>query len=128
MARGALRLATISARIAPAPPPRPLGARPPGRTRDNRRIFRKQQLAAVSAYRRDPDPDSVTPGVRGTYAPDITQMVWNRRAQDKAGPLIRWSEATIAADPVLRSAHRAERVAYFARLMPIPASTVQKRT
>ena len=45
-------------------------------------------------------------------------MVWNRRAHDKVRPLIRWAEATIAADPVLRSASRAEQVACFARLMP----------
>ena len=90
--------------------------------RDNRRIIHKQlrarELAAVTAYRRDSDPDSVTPDVCGTYAPDITQLVRNRRAQDKVGPLVRWAEATIAADPVLRSAPRAEQVAYFARLMP----------
>jgi hypothetical protein len=90
--------------------------------RDNRRIIHKQQrareLAAVTAYRRDTGPDIVTPDVRGTHGPDITQMVWGRRAQDKVGPLIRWAEARIAADPVLRSAPRAEQVAYFARLMP----------
>lgn len=90
--------------------------------RDNRRIIHKQQrareLAAVTAYRRDTGPDIVTPDVRGTYGPDITQMVRGRRAQDKVGPLIRWAEARIAADPVLRSAPRAEQVACFARLMP----------
>ena len=90
--------------------------------RDHRRIIHKQQrareLAAVTAYRRDTDPDSVAPDVRGTYGSDITEMVWHRRAQDKVGPLIRWAEATIAADPVLRSAPRAEQVGYFARLMP----------
>jgi hypothetical protein len=52
------------------------------------------------------------------YGSDITEMVWSRRAYDKVGPLIRWAEATIAADPILRSAPRAEQVAYFARLMP----------
>jgi hypothetical protein len=90
--------------------------------RDNRRMIHKRQrareLAAVIAYRRDADPGSVTPDVRGTYGPDITEMVWSRRAADKVGPLIRWAEATIAADPVLRSAPLAEQVAYFARLMP----------
>jgi hypothetical protein len=90
--------------------------------RDNRRLIHQQQrareLAAVTAYRRDTDPDSVTPDIHGTYGPDIKQMVWDRRAQDKVGPLIRWAEATIAADPVLRSAPRADQVAYFARLMP----------
>ena len=90
--------------------------------RDDRRRIHKQQrareLAAITAYRRDTDPGSVTPDVHGTYGHDITRMVWDRRAKDKVGPLIRWAEATIAADPVLRSAPRAEQVAYFARLMP----------
>lgn len=90
--------------------------------RDNRRIIHRQQrareLAAVTAYRRDGEPDSVTPDVCGTSGPDLTQMVWHRRGQDKVGPLVRWAEATIAADPVLRSAPRADQVAYFARLMP----------
>ena len=93
-----------------------------GSARDNRRIIHKRQrtreLAALVAYRRDTDPGSVTPDVRGTYGPDITEMVWSRRAHDKVGPLIRWAAATIAADPVLRSAPLAEQVAYFARLMP----------
>jgi hypothetical protein len=88
----------------------------------NRRLIHKKQrareLAAVIAYRRDADPGGVTPDVRGTYAPDITGMVWDRRVKDKVGPLIRWAKATVAADPVLRSAPRAEQVAYFARLMP----------
>ena len=90
--------------------------------RDNRRMIHKQQrsreLAAVIAYRRDAEPDSVTPDLRGTYGSDIWQMVWSRRGKDKVRPLIRWAQATIAADPVLRSAPRAEQVAYFARLMP----------
>jgi hypothetical protein len=95
-----------------------------GRTsaRYNRRIIHKRQrareLAAVTVYRQDADPGSVTPDVGGTYGPDIRQMVCSRRAQDKVGPLIRWAEATIAADPVLRSASRAGQIAYFARLMP----------
>jgi len=44
--------------------------------RDNRRIIhgrqRARELAAVTAYHRDADPESVTPDVRGTYGPDIT--------------------------------------------------------
>ena len=90
--------------------------------RDNRRAIHKRQrvreLAAVTAYRRDADPESGTPDVRGTHGPDITQMVWRRRAADKVGPLIRWAEATIAASPVLRSASREDQVAYFARMLP----------
>jgi len=90
--------------------------------RDNRRIIHKRQrareLAAVTVYRKDTDPGSATPDVRGTYGSDITQLVWQRRSRDKVGPLIRWARATIAADPFLRSAPRADQVAYFARMMP----------
>jgi hypothetical protein len=90
--------------------------------RDTRRLIHKRQrtleLAVVTACRRDTDPGSLTPDVRGSYAPDIRQMVRQRRDGDKVGPLIRWAKATIAADPVLRSATRAEQVVYFARLMP----------
>lgn len=61
--------------------------------RDDRRMIHGQQrareLAAVTAYRRAADPDSVTPDVRGTYAPDITHMVRDRRSRDKIGPLVR---------------------------------------
>lgn len=77
---------------------------------------RARELAAVTAYRGD--PEGVTPDVRGTYGPEIRQLVVRRRARDKVGSLIRWAEATIAADPVLRSATRAEQVAYFAGLLP----------
>jgi hypothetical protein len=71
--------------------------------RDNRRLIHKQQrareLAAVIAYRRATDPDGVTPDVRGTYAPDITLMVWRRRGQDKMArwPKVRDLVAALAA-------------------------------
>jgi hypothetical protein len=90
--------------------------------RDARRAIHKRQRgreqAAVTAYRRAADPGSATPDVRGTYGPDISAMVAYRRGADKVGPLIRWAQARIAADPALRAASRAEQVAYFARLMP----------
>ena len=90
--------------------------------RDARRAIHKRQrareLAAVTAYRRDADPEQVTPDVRGTHGRDITFLVWDRRSRDKVAPLIRWARATIAADPALRAASREEQVAHFARLMP----------
>jgi hypothetical protein len=90
--------------------------------RDYRRTIHQQQrareLVAVTAYRRDADPESVTPDLRGTYALHITYMVGERRGRDKVGPLIRWAKATIDADPRLRSAPRKDQVAHFARLMP----------
>ncbi|HEX3956786.1 MAG TPA: hypothetical protein VHZ03_09160 [Trebonia sp.] len=79
---------------------------------------RARELAAVTAYRRDADPESVTPDVWGTHGPDITEMVWERRFLDKVAPLIRWARATIAASPALRSASVEEQVAHFARLLP----------
>lgn len=90
--------------------------------RKDRRVIHKRrrarERAAVVAWRRDTDPESVTPDIRGMDARDISWMVWRRRDSDKVGPLIRWAEATIAADPALRSASRADQAAYFARLMP----------
>ena len=90
--------------------------------RDTRRLIHKRQrtleLAGLTEYRRAVDPDDETPDFRGKAAPEITQMVRHRRARDKVGPLVRWAQATIAADPKLRSASRTEQVAYFARLMP----------
>lgn len=90
--------------------------------RDTRRIIHKRQrtreLAGLTEYRRTADPDDETPDFRGKAAPEITYMVRRRRARDKIGPLVRWAQATIAADPRLRSASRPEQVAYFARLMP----------
>lgn len=91
-------------------------------TRERRRTIHKRQrareLAAVTTYRRDPDPDSAYPDLHGKYGRDINEMVWDRRDADKVGPLVRWAMATIAADPALRSATRAEQVAYFAGLLP----------
>jgi hypothetical protein len=90
--------------------------------RDLRRATHKRhrarELAAVTAYRRDADPESVTLDILGTHARDITHLVWERRGMDKVGPLIRWAHATIAADQALRAASPEEQVAHFARLMP----------
>jgi hypothetical protein len=59
--------------------------------RKDRRIIHKRrrarELAAVAAWRRDAGPESVTPGIRGMDARDITWMVWRRRGRDKAGRL-----------------------------------------
>jgi hypothetical protein len=88
---------------------------------DRRRIHKQQrsrELAALTALRRDPDPGGIEPDMRGKYGPAISELVRQRRDRDKVGPLIRWAEAVIAADPVLRTAPRSEQVAYFVRLMP----------
>jgi len=90
--------------------------------RHTRRLIHKSQrtreLTALAEYQKAPDPDDATPDFRGKATPQISQMVRYRRARDKIGPLVRWAQATIAADPKLRSASRTEQVAYFARLLP----------
>ena len=90
--------------------------------RDNRRLIHQRQRArervALVEYRGAADRESVTPDLCGAVALELTEMVWQRRGMDKVGPLIRWAQATIAADPKLRTAPIPEQVAYFARLMP----------
>lgn len=90
--------------------------------RDDRRLIHKRQRVrervAITDYRRVADRESVTPDLRGTVAREITDMVWHRRGMDKVGPLVRWAQATVAADPALRTASAQEQVAYFTRLMP----------
>jgi hypothetical protein len=90
--------------------------------RDRRRVIHKRQRslerAGLTEYRRIAEREDVTPDFRGRAGPQTRQMVLHRRARDKTGPLVRWAQATIAADPVLRSAPRAEQARHFARLMP----------
>ena len=90
--------------------------------RDDRRLIHKRQRthtrAALTEYRGVADRESVTRDLRGREARQITEMVWHRRGMDKVGPLIRWAEATIAADPRLRTASVPEQVGYFTRLLP----------
>lgn len=45
-------------------------------------------------------------------------MVLDRRAADKVVPLIRWVEATIEADPLLRTASAEHQEVHFAALLP----------
>jgi hypothetical protein len=48
----------------------------------------------------------------------IHELVDRRREADKVGPLLRWAERTIAADPRLAEASFEDRYDHFARLLP----------
>ena len=84
--------------------------------RETRRAIHKRRRArqrdALAAAR------GATPEIRDTYRAEIAGLVFTRRFYDKEAPLVRWAQATVAADPALRQAPREEQVAYFARLMP----------
>lgn len=86
--------------------------------RMNHHRQRAVERAALAAYRGAADPEVVTPDFRGTIAQDTWELVWVRRSRDKVAPLVRWAQATIAADPELRAASLEEQVGHFARLMP----------
>lgn len=48
----------------------------------------------------------------------IEDMVWDRRAADKVGPLVRWALHQVRHDPRLREAGFAERIDHFRQLLP----------
>lgn len=48
----------------------------------------------------------------------IDDMVWDRRAADKVGPLVRWALHHVRHDPRLREADVAERLDHFSHLLP----------
>jgi hypothetical protein len=48
----------------------------------------------------------------------ISDMIWDRRAADKAAQLVRWAPHQVCAHPVLRDASTAERLEQFRRLLP----------
>ena len=72
--------------------------------RETRRAIHKRRRArqrdALAAAR------GATPEIRDTYRAEIAGLVFTRRFYDKEAPLVRWAQATVAADPALRQAPR----------------------
>lgn len=86
--------------------------------RNERRRAHKQQrsrqrdvLANITA---EPDPDFR----EARQAAAISNMVWDRRAADNVGALVRWAEATVEKDADLRDAGWAGQRAWFASVLP----------
>lgn len=81
--------------------------------RATRRLIYRAARRTVRAALRSGDVDPFV-DVRGR----IGDMVWNRRAADKVGPLVRWALHRVRHDPRLRDASLCERLDHFRQLLP----------
>lgn len=75
-------------------------------------------LRDAFADARQVDPDDVENDLRCLDRSRREEFVWERRAADKVGPLIRWAERVIAQSPELRRLTPAERLDHFRRVLP----------
>lgn len=86
--------------------------------RAQRRAVHKQQRARQRDVLRnitvEPDPDFR----EGRRATAISNMVWDRRAADNIGALVRWAAAVIERDPDLRAGGWPAQRAWFAAVLP----------
>lgn len=92
-----------------------------GARQERARIHRRERAqarAALYGLRGCADPDDSDGDGFAADRRGIQEMVWDRRSADKVGPLLRWAERTIAADPRLAEASYEERYDHFARLLP----------
>ncbi len=86
--------------------------------RAERRIIHKTQRSRQRDMLRsitvEPDPDFG----EGRRTSAISNMVWDRRAADKTGPLVRWAAAAVESDPALREADWPTQKAWFTAVLP----------
>jgi len=81
--------------------------------RRTRQLIHRAARRKVNVALRFGDVDAVV-DIRGP----IEEMVWDRRAADKLGPLVRWALHQVRHDPRLREAGFAERIDHFRQLLP----------
>lgn len=81
--------------------------------RRTRQLIHRAARRKVKVALRSGDVDAVV-DIRGP----IEEMVWDRRAADKLGPLVRWALHQVRHDPRLREASLAERIDHFRQLLP----------
>lgn len=80
---------------------------------------RAHERQILHDLRRGVDPDGYGDlGVSDRHRRDVTEMVWDRRAADKVGPLLRWAGRTVERDPKLAAASAQGREAHFRALLP----------
>mgnify|MGYP007050450114 CR=1 FL=1 len=89
--------------------------------REERRQIHKRARARerdlLTEYRKD--PEAAEPDFRENRRVAATSnMVWDRRAYDKIGPLTRWAVRTVEETPALRAAPLHEQVAHFEAILP----------
>lgn len=86
--------------------------------RGSRRLAHKQQRSRQRDVLRnitvEPDPDFR----ERRRAAAISNMVWDRRAADNIGALVRWAAATVEQNPDLRDAGWPAQRAWFASVLP----------
>lgn len=81
--------------------------------RRTRQLIHRAARRKVKVALRAGDADAFV-DLRGS----IEEMVWDRRAADKLGPLVRWALHQVRHDPRLREAGFAERIDHFRQLLP----------
>lgn len=81
--------------------------------RRTRQLIHRSARRKVKVALRSGDVDAVV-DIRGP----IEDMVWDRRAGDKVGPLVRWALHQVRHDPRLRETGFAERIDHFRQLLP----------
>jgi hypothetical protein len=81
--------------------------------RRTRQLIHRAARRKVNVALRAGDVDAFV-NIRGP----IEEMVWDRRAGDKVGPLVRWALHQVRHDPRLRDAGFDERIDHFRKLLP----------
>jgi hypothetical protein len=88
---------------------------------DRRTIHQRHRArtrAALTAYRQAVDPVDVEVNAREMPDRALRDFVWERRAADKVGPLVRWAIRRVERDPQLRDADVATQVDAFRGILP----------
>lgn len=81
--------------------------------RRTRQLIHRAARRKVKVALRSGDVDA-----GGDIRGPIEDMVWDRRASDKVGPLVRWALHQARHDPRLREARFGERIDHFRQLLP----------
>lgn len=80
---------------------------------------RAHERQVLHDLRRGVDPDGYGDlGVSDRHRRDVVDMVADRRAADKVGPLLRWADRTVERDPKLLAASAQGREAHFRAVLP----------
>jgi hypothetical protein len=84
-----------------------------------RRLIHKAERARVRVLLHSrPDHTLLVAGVDRVTQHDLNEMVRDRRDADHLGPLIRWAQHHATTDPRLINADHADRLGYFATILP----------
>jgi len=94
------------------------GARETRTTIHGRERAHERQLLHELRHWSEPDDFEGDLGVASRHRRDVADMVSDRRAADKVGPLIVWAERLVERNTVLSSATPEDREVYFRTILP----------